>query len=904
MGIRRTLLSLFAILLVALPATVARGGTVETKVLDLRTRGAPGSYTIVFCTARGPVDHAVVLLAQQAPRTEEPTMRAFGLVPRPGVLGVPTAYVGPVEADVVERMLRGGLPQAALGLVCQVDPVVFERASAVEMRWRAKAAEGLTTRDCVAFLREMGQATGLAVTARTDFTPGDLITALVDDNDQTDVGRTPAPAAGPAAPPADLALPRVATLGALPPAEETLVVDVTSVGDVFLDGQGPLTLQALGEAFARRTADPAWREPDRSSRWNLLIRADERVPWMLPVWILQVGANPKVGLYKAAFAARPRDGDGIGALGCELPKDRGIQATAQIVEEIARLSAKIFMNDAPESDPEALYPILRRWREVGGEGLKFEVKTPPPKGRGVPTGYVVRVLDVALRAGFREVVLEGAMMPTPEEAASATWLRDIVAALKQQPGTPTIKIGNETVGRLPEGADVGPVEGLLPTAWGFGTKPKEGPVIRDQEIEDHVETDNDLPYEEELGEGISDAPFEGPSDNGLIGLGGGAGGAFQGRGGVGAAAAPARTPETAYDEALHWLAAHQSPNGGWEAATFMGWCDSMPVREGPDGVGKAIYDPGVTGLALCAFLAGGYTNRGRHEYAKVVSKGLRYLKNVQDVEGCFGPRTSQHYIYNHATAALAMVEAYGMTDSPIFKGSAQRALDFIAICRNPYFAWRYGVKPGDNDTSVTGWMALVLRVAKLVNQDAIKRGKPAPLTIDEDAFEGIRAWLDKMTDPAWGRVGYIQRGGQPARPQELIDKFPGERSESMTAVGVFTRILLGEDPRRTPVIQKGAKLIANLPPVWNPTSGDIDMYYWYYGALAMYQMGDVHWRPWRAKLVEALLEHQRQDTTWCMYRGSWDPMGPWAPDGGRVYATALMALCLATDHRYDRVFGP
>ena len=58
------------------------------------------------------------------------------------------------------------------------------------------------------------------------------------------------------------------------------------------------------------------------------------------------------------------------------------------------------------------------------------------------------------------------------------------------------------------------------------------PVIKDEEISDHVETDNDLPFEESLGEdGLSDAPFTGPANNGLIGLGGGAGGAFGGRGG-------------------------------------------------------------------------------------------------------------------------------------------------------------------------------------------------------------------------------------------------------------------------------------------------------------------------------------------------------------------------------------
>ncbi len=98
----------------------------------------------------------------------------------------------------------------------------------------------------------------------------------------------------------------------------------------------------------------------------------------------------------------------------------------------------------------------------------------------------------------------------------------------------------------------------------------------------------------------------------------------------------------------------------------------------------------------------------------------------------------------------------------------------------------------------------------------MRRGKPAPLTIDEEAFDGIKAWLDKMTDPDYGRVGYIQRGGSPARPQELIDRFPGDKSEAMTAVGVLRRIFLGEDPRRSELIKKGADLMVKLPPDVEP----------------------------------------------------------------------------------------
>jgi hypothetical protein len=320
-------------------------------------------------------------------------------------------------------------------------------------------------------------------------------------------------------------------------------------------------------------------------------------------------------------------------------------------------------------------------------------------------------------------------------------------------------------------------------------------------------------------------------------------------------------------------------------------------------VGRAAYDVGVTGLALCAFLGAGYTNRVQHPFSVTVAKGLQYLKSVQDPEGCFGPRTNQHYVYNHATATLAMVEAYGMTGSPIFLGSAQKALDFVAISRNPYFAWRYGVKPGDNDTSVTGWMTMALTSAKRINERALRQGRPEPLVIDEEAFQGIRAWIDKVTDPDYGRVGYIARGSGPARPQEMVDRFPAEKSESMTAVAILTRVFLGEDPRTSEMIQKGVELLRRLPPTWNPADGSIDMYYWYYGTLAMFQVGGDAWRQWSRALGQAVHTSQRTDGDPCQYQGSWDPIDPWGPDGGRVYSTALMCLCLEVTYRYDRVFG-
>ena len=124
----------------------------------------------------------------------------------------------------------------------------------------------------------------------------------------------------------------------------------------------------------------------------------------------------------------------------------------------------------------------------------------------------------------------------------------------------------------------------------------------------------------------------------------------------------------------------------------------------------------------------------------------------------------------------------------------------------------------------------------------------------------------------------------------------------MTGVGMLARIFIGEDPRRSEIIQKGAKLCAALAPTWNPTDGSIDMYYWYYATLAMFQVGGGHWRKWNAALQEAagLFQHGPHDGA---QAGSWDPAGVWGEEGGRVYATAVMTLCLEVAYRYEKVFG-
>jgi squalene-hopene cyclase-like protein len=334
---------------------------------------------------------------------------------------------------------------------------------------------------------------------------------------------------------------------------------------------------------------------------------------------------------------------------------------------------------------------------------------------------------------------------------------------------------------------------------------------------------------------------------------------------------------------LRWLAAHQHENGHWDADGFQDRCTGAKCS----GEGYALFDPGITGIALLAFLSAGETpTAGPHR--ATVKRGLKYLRINQDPEGCIGPRTTSRFTYNHAFATLALIEVAARTGSKLWRSTAQKAVDFAVLCQNPGKGWRYGVRPQDSDTSLTCWMVLVMRTA-----DA------SGLKVPKSAFTGARAWIDEVTDKATGRACYVPNCEGAARPQDIMDEFPAEKSASMTAAALFTRLLLGE-PAKAKVNRLAVKHCLTLPPVWNPSAGSVDMYYWSAGSLAFFQMGGASWKRWNDLLLKAVLPHQEK--AGCL-AGSWKPAGPWGREGGRVYSTALMTLALQTCFRYPPEFG-
>jgi squalene cyclase len=133
-----------------------------------------------------------------------------------------------------------------------------------------------------------------------------------------------------------------------------------------------------------------------------------------------------------------------------------------------------------------------------------------------------------------------------------------------------------------------------------------------------------------------------------------------------------KASEEAVERGLDWLAAHQSGNGSWGLHNFHVNCKHPRCGD----AGTVTSDPAGTGVALLPSLGAGYTHqKGQHQ--KAVARALQWLVGRQGPDGTWPAPGDARPMYGHAIAAIALCEAYGMTQDPRLRGPAQKALDYI-----------------------------------------------------------------------------------------------------------------------------------------------------------------------------------------------------------------------------------
>lgn len=339
--------------------------------------------------------------------------------------------------------------------------------------------------------------------------------------------------------------------------------------------------------------------------------------------------------------------------------------------------------------------------------------------------------------------------------------------------------------------------------------------------------------------------------------------------------------------ALEWLARHQSPEGSWSPTQYT---KHIPGAGKPNGIGSAENEVGVTGLALLALMAEGNTSL-RGKYSENVRRGIGWLVRQREKKtGLIVSVRSPAALYNHAIATLVLSEALLTSSSPLLRVVAQGAVDACEAARNPEGVWRYDIPPnGDNDTSITAWMVAALKAAD-----------DADLDVDEACFEHAAKWIDAMTERSTGRIGYTDAGSPSARVFKVNDTFSTSHGEALTAAGLYARLLLGQSPSDSPLLEMHAGLLLKAMPLWDDEQNTADLYYWFYGSHALYHLDDDHWLPWKKALREALGPKQVDDED-SDEHGSWPPNTAWGFAGGRVYSTAIATLALQAQYRYPRI---
>jgi hypothetical protein len=125
----------------------------------------------------------------------------------------------------------------------------------------------------------------------------------------------------------------------------------------------------------------------------------------------------------------------------------------------------------------------------------------------------------------------------------------------------------------------------------------------------------------------------------------------------------------------------------------------------------------------------------------------------------------------------------------------------------------------------------------------------------------------------------------------------------MTSVGMLCRLYTGSRPDDAKVVGGAAYLVERLP-MWGDNGVGVNFYYWYYGTMTVFQVGGESWKTWNTAMRDTLCHNQRKaegkprDGSAEDVDGSWDPCGDWSVRGGRVYSTAVGALCLEVYYRY------
>jgi hypothetical protein len=304
-----------------------------------------------------------------------------------------------------------------------------------------------------------------------------------------------------------------------------------------------------------------------------------------------------------------------------------------------------------------------------------------------------------------------------------------------------------------------------------------------------------------------------------------------------------------YDKGLQYLVKTQTERGDWTGG-----------QQGP----------GITGLALMAFLASGEDpNFG--VYSTNVRRAVRSIISGQDGNtGYFG-----NSMYHHGFAMLTLAEAYGAVDDrqvwpdgkrPRTIGAALELAVRAAITsqkKNPLGAWRYSPQATDADTSVSGSILVGLLAAR-----------NAGIEVPDESIDRAISYYTKMT-AASGQVAYS--GGI------------GGFDESLARISIASLVYSLARRKDLPQFKATTAYLVDKLEYTGRSGFGWEDYQRYYQAQALFQGNVEAWKKWNTLLVRQLKAAQQAD-------------GSIPGQHGAAVGTSFSLLALALNYRFLPIY--
>ena len=186
--------------------------------------------------------------------------------------------------------------------------------------------------------------------------------------------------------------------------------------------------------------------------------------------------------------------------------------------------------------------------------------------------------------------------------------------------------------------------------------------------------------------------------------------------------------------------------------------------------------------------------------------------------------------------------------------------------------------------SVTSWQLMALESARL-----------GGLEVPSAVFRDAGVFLAGTWDSSRGAFRYSHD------PSRLNSGYP--ILPASTPATMFGLSLLGLDLGSDQFVAARRYVLERAPDRYREASESQfvfeakgNLYFWYYGTLAMFRAGGDAWQRWNVAMKDTLLDSQSED-------GSWRPISTYADYAGddardKSYTTALNVLTLEVYYRY------